>query len=103
MQYFRQFVKYSQIFVLLSLNLEDGQSTSNTRLRRFRVAVVAAENQCITYSEFVSAALVIQYRHGTRRFVICDLSESALLLRIFGKALPNIQWVFWFPLQMMSE
>jgi hypothetical protein len=45
MQYFRQFVKYSQIFVFLSLNFEEGQCTCNVILRRFRVINVAAEKQ----------------------------------------------------------
>jgi len=45
MKYFSQFVKYSQIFVFLSLNFEDGQRRCNVKLRRFRVTTVAAEKQ----------------------------------------------------------
>jgi len=44
MQYFKQFVKHSQIFVFLSLNFEDGQRMCNITMRRFRVNIVAAEN-----------------------------------------------------------
>jgi hypothetical protein len=45
MEYFSQFVKYSNIFVFLRLNFEDGQLTCDVILRRFRVTTVAAEKQ----------------------------------------------------------
>jgi len=40
MQHFKQFVKYSQIFVFLSLNFEDGQRKCNVILRRLCVTIV---------------------------------------------------------------
>jgi hypothetical protein len=47
----------------------------NVILRCFRLAIVAAEKQCVTYSECAFVALVIQDAMRMRHIAACGLSD----------------------------
>jgi hypothetical protein len=67
--------------------------------------------QCVTYSECVSVALVIQHAMRVRYIVVCGLSGCTVFFphyliidTIFEeKNLLDTKCVFWFSLQLLSE
>ena len=53
--------------------------TYNITLRRVRAINVAVEKQCVTYSEYVFVALVIQHaQYASYYIVICGLAGSTI-------------------------
>jgi len=101
-------------YVILSLSTarrQEWQCTYNVTLKCVRVSTVAVERaKSITYSEFVSVALVIQHAKRMRHVVIRGLSgfyhiRPHYLINdtMSGKILMNTKCVFWFPLQTLYE
>ena len=89
---------------------QDRQYTYNVTMRRFHSTIVAEQNnKYYILWVCVCVALVIQHAQRMRHIVMCRLYGSTYFSTLSHKRkIPdkkkwNIKFVFWFPLQILSE
>jgi hypothetical protein len=83
--------KYVYVFFLWISIQQNTQCTYNLTSQRVRVTIVAVEKHCITHSQCLSVALIIQHVKRTRRIMSCGLSGS----NIFFFTLSHKRHDFW--------
>jgi hypothetical protein len=103
---------FFQTLNYITYNKHDRPCTYNVTLRRVRVTNVAVEKKRNKYYIFWVCVFSLSYprcqAHGPHYTVIRGLTGSTIFLstlrdKIFGKKSLNINRVFWFSLQHLSE